>query len=487
MTALALVAAQDLMNHSTDAQPSPSSPQQIPCADQPETSACEVNTQRQHYGVRDAACQAAAQGGGENYFSAFALLLHASPFQIAILSALPQLVGVVAQLASVKLLQYLRLPSRLLIAGGRAQAFCWLPILSLPLIAPEHGSWLLIGFAMLYFGFGHVTAPVWNSLLVDVAEADRRGAYFARRARTTALTSFLALGLAGAILTLGQRWDMSWIGFLIIFLGAAAARLGATTCQTHVSRMMPVHRPDAPHGFRHILAHAGSGDFRRFLTFSGLMHFAVMLSGPFFVIYLLRDLHWSYLQYAGWMASSISAQFLTLGPWGRIGDRYGNKALLALTASAVPFLPMGYVLSEHYAFLLIVNFCGGVIWAGLSLGLQNYVFDSLQPEERTRGVALANAMNAVGWGLGALTGSWVATLMPATVSLGSWHLTPASNLPFLFCLSGGLRLVIALSLLRTFAEPRRIASPPEGHPVWELPFLKLLMTRRPWRSPRVAP
>ena len=101
-------------------------------------------------------------------------------------------------------------------------------------------------------------------------------------------------------------------------------------------------------------------------------------------------------------------------------------------------------------------------------------------------MALANAMNAVGWGSGALTGSWVATLMPATVSLGSWHLTPASNLPFLFCLRG-LRLVIALSLLRTFAEPRRIASPPEGHPVWELPFLKLLMTRRPWRSPRVAP
>ncbi|GAB1723306.1 MAG: putative Transporter of MFS family, contains Lipocalin domain [Nitrospira sp.] len=465
----------------------PVSSQQVPLPDKTETSEHEAKARSQQYGVRDAACQAAAQGGGETYFSAFALLLQASPFHIAILSALPQLVGVLAQLASVKVLQYLRLPGRLLIAGGWAQASCWLPILLLPLIAPEHGPWLLIGCAMLYFGFGHVTAPVWHSLLVDVAEADSRGAYFARRARTTALTSFLALGLAGAILTLGQRWNMSWIGFLVIFLGAAAARMGATTCQTHVSRLMPAHRLDAPHGFRHVLAHAGSGNFRRFLTFSGLMHFAVMLSGPFFVIYLLRDLHWSYLQYAGWMASSISAQFLTLGPWGRIGDRYGNKALLALTASAVPFLPMGYLLSEHYAFLLIVNFFGGVIWAGLSLGLQNYVFDSLQPEERTRGVALANAMNAVGWGLGALTGSWVATLMPATVSLGSWHLTPASNLPFLFCLSGGLRLVIALSLLRTFAEPRCIASPPEGHLVWEMPLLKPLIALLPWRNPRVAP
>lgn len=474
------------MNHSMTPARAPVSSQQVPLPDKTETSEHEAKARSQQYGVRDAACQAAAQGGGETYFSAFALLLQASPFHIAILSALPQLVGVLAQLASVKVLQYLRLPGRLLIAGGWAQASCWLPILLLPLIAPEHGPWLLIGCAMLYFGFGHVTAPVWHSLLVDVAEADSRGAYFARRARTTALTSFLALGLAGAILTLGQRWNMSWIGFLVIFLGAAAARIGQRparlTCQAdagastrRAARLPACSRPCRKRQFPPVL------------TFSGLMHFAVMLSGPFFVIYLLRDLHWSYLQYAGWMASSISAQFLTLGPWGRIGDRYGNKALLALTASAVPFLPMGYLLSEHYAFLLIVNFFGGVIWAGLSLGLQNYVFDSLQPEERTRGVALANAMNAVGWGLGALTGSWVATLMPATVSLGSWHLTPASNLPFLFCLSGGLRLVIALSLLRTFAEPRCIASPPEGHLVWEMPLLKPLIALLPWRNPRVAP
>ena len=37
------------------------------------------------YGVRDATFQAEEQGGGENYFSAYALLLHASPFQISIL------------------------------------------------------------------------------------------------------------------------------------------------------------------------------------------------------------------------------------------------------------------------------------------------------------------------------------------------------------------------------------------------------------------
>jgi MFS family permease len=441
----------------------------------------ETQTLGRNYGVRDAAFQAAAQGGGENYFSAFALLLHASPFQIGILSALPQLMGMVAQLSSVKLLQYFGMPGRLILAGGTGQALSWLPLLILPLLMPEYGPWLLIGCAMVYFAFGQATTPIWNSLLVELVHMSGRGAYFAHRARITALTSFLALVVAGGILTIGQQWGLSWIGFLVIFLSAGAARLGATHYQTTISAWLPEGRIDAPQGFRHFLVEHATADFRYFLLFSGLMHFAVLISGPFFVVYLLRDLHWTYLQYAGWMASSIAAQFLTLTAWGQMGDRYGNKALLRITGLAVPLLPMGYLLSDQYVFLLVWNFGGGVIWAGLSLALQNYVFDSLQSTERTRGVALANAVNAIGWGIGALTGSWLATVIPEHMSFWLWELTPASNLPFVFFLSGALRLLIALSLLGMFGEPRSLSQPPPRHLVWELPLVRPLAAIWPWK------
>jgi MFS family permease len=452
-------------------------------SDRETTDDQETRALSRRYGIREATFQAAAQGGGENYFAAFALLLHASPFQIGILSALPQLIGMVAQLFSVKLLQSFRVPTRLILAGGWGQALCWLPLLILPVLMPEHGPWLLIGCVMLYFAFGQATTPVWNSLLVELVDVSRRGAYFAHRARVTALTSFLALGAAGAVLTIGQKWEISWVGFMVIFLSAAAARAGATRCQTRISSWLQPRQIETPQGFRHFLTERATLDFRYFLLFSGLMHFAVLLSGPFFVVYLLRDLHWTYLQYAGWMASSIAAQFLTLTAWGQLGDRYGNKTLLRITGLTVPLLPMGYLLSDQYVFLLAWNFGGGVIWAGLSLGLQNYVFDSLRPEERTRGVALANAMNAIGWGIGALTGSWLAAIIPSHISFGLWELIPASNLPFVFCLSGALRLLIAMSLLGTFGEPRRLSPPPHRQLIWELPLVKPLAARWPWRHP----
>ncbi len=463
-------------------------PAAAPAADSEADQPPETDRTRicREHGLRDAAFQAAAQGGGENYFSAFALLLHASPVQIGILSALPQLVGMASQLFSVKILQYFRMPGRLVTLGGKAQAASWLPLMALPLFLPSHGSWVLIACAIMYFALGHATAPAWNSFLIDLVEPDARGTYFAQRARITALVSFLALGVAGTILTLGQHWNLSWLGFVVIFLGAAAARIGAIRCQSKVAALTASHPIEAPEGFRHFLT-CTTPDFRRFLLFSGLVHWAVLISGPFFVIYLLRDLHWTYLHYAGWMAASILGQFTTLKPWGQFGDRYGNKNMLLVTGFTVPLLPMAYLVSEQYLYLLGVNFFGGIVWAGLSLGLQNYVFDSLRPEERTRGVALANAMNAIGWGIGALTGSWLATIMPAQLHLGLWDITPASNLPFVFFLSGLLRLVIAASLLGTFGEPRRLTLPPHRHLVWELPLIKPLAALLPGRNPRVTP
>ena len=99
------------------------------------------------YGLRDGACQAVTQGSGEQYLSAFALLLHASPFQLSVLSALPQLIGTGAQLVSVKLLQWFPNRKALISAGTFGQALAWIPIMLLPLLLPQWGPWLVVGGA----------------------------------------------------------------------------------------------------------------------------------------------------------------------------------------------------------------------------------------------------------------------------------------------------------------------------------------------------
>src|SRR2546428_9829637 len=81
-----------------------------------------ISERSRRNGIREGAFQAIMVGGGENYLSAFALLLHASAFQIGLLSALPQLVGTWAQLFSVKVLNRFHHRKALILVGAAGQA-----------------------------------------------------------------------------------------------------------------------------------------------------------------------------------------------------------------------------------------------------------------------------------------------------------------------------------------------------------------------------
>ncbi len=432
-----------------------------------------ADEQSRRYGLRDGACQAITQGSGEQYLSAFALLFQASSIHLSILSALPQLIGTVAQLLSVKLLRWFPDRKPLIHTGTIGQALAWIPILVLPLLISQWGPWLVIAGAGLYFACNQFTNPTWNSFITDHLEEHARGAYFARRALIVASLSFAALCAAGGLLSLWQHQTYTWMGFAVIFAAAGGARLLSAmalkpTRDDH-------HRPqqDSQRGFRSFLADSGYG-FHRFLLFSGLMHLAVLVAGPFFVLYMLRDLHLSYLEYGSWLAASLLGQLLTLQAWGRFGDRLGNKALLTVTGLTVPFLPMLYLVSARLAFLMAVNFFGGVIWAGLSLGLQNYVFDVVRPEDRAKAVAVTSTVNALGWSAGAFLGSWLVETLPAHLEWGELALPLASNLPLVFFLSGLLRLAVSTSLLGQFHEGRAVERVALHQLIRELPIMKMM-------------
>ena len=433
-----------------------------------------ISERSRRCGIREGAFQAIMVGGGENYLSAFALLLHASAFQIGLLSALPQLVGTWAQLFSVKVLNRFHHRKALILVGAAGQALVWLPLLALPLVFPVRAPWLLIACAVAYVAMGHFAIPAWNSLITDLVDPDQRGAYFGHRARVMTIANFFALCGAGLLLHAAEEWEKPWAGFVIVFLLAAAARAVSTAYLARIEESSESVTREAEFRLLAFLRRERGSNFARFLVFSGLMHVSVLIAGPYFVVYLLNQLHFTYLQYTAWLAAGILGQFLTLKPWGLLGDRYGNKRVLKVTGLLVPFLPMLYVISPEFYYLIGVNFAGGVIWAGLSLGLQNYVFDAVQPEDRAKGVAVWNAVNALGWFLGAMIGSWLAAIVPSELALLGWHLSLVSNLPFVFFISGVCRLIVSLSLLGTFRETRRVEPISRRDLVAELPLIKPL-------------
>jgi MFS family permease len=426
--------------------------------------------------VHEGACAAVMQGSGETYLSAFALMLQSTPFQIGLLAAVPPIIGTIAQLFSVKVLDRVQARKPVILVGAAGQALAWLPLFVLPMLFPGYGSWLLLTAVMLYFSMGHLTVPAWNSLIADMIDDDRRGMYFARRAKVIAVTSFAALSVAGLILHASEAWTNPAWGFGIIFLLAGIARLRSTAYLNRLKVSPARNVPGRDTGVRDFLRARRSVMFRRFLVFSGSFHIAAMMAGPFFVVYLLRDLHLTYLQYGLWLAAPILGQLLSLQEWGRLGDTYGNKKVLVLTGLIIPILPVLYIFSSNWVMLVGINFLSGLIWPGFSLSLGNYVFDAVQPGDRTKGVAIYNTVNAIGAGIGAMLGSWLATVAPSQLVFFGLVLPLASNLPILFLASGILRLMVSLTLLNTFKERRRVTPITHRDLMSELPLIKPIAT-----------
>jgi MFS family permease len=457
-------------------EPSTISSQQTRTASQHHAASDHIRHQEpgRRFGIRDGLFQAVTQGGGEQYLSAFALLSHATPLHLSILSAMPQLLGAWAQLVSIKVSHCFPTRKAQIFWGLIGQSLSWIPILALPLVWPEFGPWLLIAGVALYFTFTHFTSPAWNSFITDRLHANERGMYFARRSRIMALTSFLALCSGGVLLSYCEQRQALWVGFAVIFLAAGLCRSASAVFLLKVPDLPQPESNDHSDGFRVFFRTGVTKNFRQFLLFSSLMHLAVLMTAPFFVIYMIQDLHLAYWEYGAWLGAGIIGQFVTLPAWGQFGDRFGNKALLTFTGLIVAILPMLYLVSTAWAFLVVVNFFGGVIWAGLGLGLNNYVFDAVRPADRAKAVAVSTTINAIGWASGTLLSTWLISTVPASLELGTFALHPVSNLPFLFFISGLLRLLVSATLLRTFQEPRTVEPRAHHRLLWELPLLKPL-------------
>jgi MFS family permease len=196
--------------------------------------------------------------------------------------------------------------------------------------------------------------------------------------------------------------------------------------------------------------------FAGFSIFFALIQLSVAVGSPFFSIYLLRDLDYSYVEFMALSASTVFMQFLTLYRWGRISDVFGNRIILTLCGSLIPFIPFLWLISPNFYYLLIVQAFGGVIWAGFTLSASNFLYDLIPQNKRATYMAAHNVLASVGIFIGALLGGYLGTVLPATYVLFGYEINLVSQLYNIFVLSFVFRLITSLLLIPRLKEIRRV-------------------------------
>ena len=238
-----------------------------------------------------------------------------------------------------------------------------------------------------------------------------------------------------------------FIGFAILFGAAAIFRLFSFYFLSGMYEPPFSKDKEERQSLSDMVRHVGSSNLGRFTLYVSLINFTTNIAGPFFAVYMLRDLAFSYAAYIVNASAFAIVVLVFQSFWGRRADWAGNIRVIAVTSLLLPIVPLLWLFSSNVYYLIGAQVFSGIAWAGFNLTSVNFVYDATEKEGRTKYIAFFNAASGLGLCLGALVGGYVAAYLPSMFGY---------QLRTLFLLSGLLRIVVIVLLLRLIFEVRHV-------------------------------
>ena len=195
-------------------------------------------------------------------------------------------------------------------------------------------------------------------------------------------------------------------------------------------------------------------NFARFTFYTAIIRMCACTAGPYFAIYMMRDLKFSYIEFTVVTIVAEITRAVAMPYWGKLSDRIGNKMIIKFTGIGVSIVPFVWLIYPSIWCVLIAEAYSGIVWAGFELATGNFLFDSVTPQKRARCSAYYNLLNGYGVFVGAIVGGLLADKLPSSVSLLGNRIDLLSSLQIIIFGSGILRLVSSVLLISTFKQPK---------------------------------
>lgn len=384
-------------------------------------------------------------GVTDQYFIPFALILGATTQQVGWVSGFPNLFGSFSQLFAVQAIHHIGGRLKLLIRTVSMQATFLFGIALLTWVGFfPHRVELFLVLLVLFTISGALAGPAWGSLMTDYIPNRKRGRYFGWRNRILGVVHVASM-VGGGVLLYWTREFSPVAGFLIIFAIGALSRFVSAG---YIARMRDVPQkrdPASDFTFFMFLARFRESNFVKFVAFIATLTFASYLAAPFFPVFMLRDLQFSYLDYMALQVISTVAGLIALPLWGSHGDLVGNVRVLRLSGFFAALIPLFWLVSQNVFYLAFVQMFAGFAWSGVTLCATNFIYDAVTPQKRVRCIAYFHVIHGTAIFLGASLGGFLASRLPPLQGY---------SLLTLFLVSGICRLSCYFMFFHRFREVR---------------------------------
>lgn len=340
------------------------------------------------------------------YQSVFLLALGATGQQIGWLASVSGLAGALVFLPGARLTTRFSSYRSLVVATSLAARAAMVLVIVLP--------WLMRGPAIIGAvivlvavrdALAQLGVPAWTALSAAIVPEEVRGRYFSSRTFVMTLATLAVVPLAGRLIALIGAPG----GYQLSFALGLAAGLVAILLYSRIP-VTAGPRDGRASGLPlgKLLADVRRhGAFLRFLLISMLLNISVQIVGPFFSMYVVRDLG-ADVGFVGIMTTVQTASTL-IGTrfFGPLVDRRGLRWAMTRTSPFIALLPLLWLFPREPWQVLPINLIGSFAWAGYNLAVFNMLLATTPDDERPLYSALYNTGAALTTVVGPLAGGFI--------------------------------------------------------------------------------
>jgi len=416
-----------------------------------------------HVSIQEGVAANVSTNVGDSYVIPFALALNASSTQVGILSSFSTFLYQLSQLFGAKMMErYSR--KKIVLYFTFLQAIAWLFVAGVAIavwknIFDGYSIWLLVAFYSILMAFGGISHPAWFSWMGDLVPKEKRGAYFGKRNIIISSIGVIAALVAAFFLDYFKTKGYLLLAFSILFALAFLFRF-ISYIYLH-KQYSPQFKEKKRDYFSFISFIKKFDNFGKFAIYQGFFNFAIMIASPFFTVYMLKELGFSYTIFITTIVSYTIFYLIFLSLAGKFSDKYGNRRLTIITNFFFVLTPLFYIIFKSPLWIIIVpQLTAGIANAASVISFSNFIYDSVSPKHRALCSAYTNVIIGIGVLFGALAGGLI---------IDRFHPSTINPYIFVFLVAIVLRFLVAVIFLPEIKEVRRVRHLPSKYTFFMLP------------------
>jgi MFS family permease len=348
--------------------------------------------------------------------------------QLAFLSTLPILMGSLSQWLTPQIVRDSSLRKAKL-------CFYLVQILGLfflcyAVTTPKPFPWLFAALALYWIG-GLTSGPFWLQWMVGEVPSRAFGSFLSKRNAFVALcTLFAYITTAGYLHRHSTSHD-----FLIVFSIGTLARICSFGSQVYLSRSRiewPEKRSELPATRIQQLR----SPILWMIGLTALFKLVVSMASPFFLPYMVNDLHFGILEYVTLTSVPFVGRFLFLANWGRASSDLRPFIGLQIACFCISAVPALWTYQPPFWVYMMLEFLGGMMWGGFEL-CTILIVQRFRPKNTLKTLGLHMSLMSGASVVGAYLGSLLMKI-------------PGHSYHDLFLISSGLRVTVASIMVLVF-------------------------------------